>query len=345
MKVLRIATRRSQLALVQSRWVRERLLELDPELEVELVEVVTRGDQIQHVPLPQVGGKGLFTREIEEVLLRAEADLAVHSLKDLPGEMPAGLTLAAVPERADPRDALVLSQERHGHLLEERAAREVEFQQQLGGAMSGMELVGLAGRLVPDPFWFRHAAPAEGVLGTGSSRRVQQMRRWLPGLRAEDIRGNVDTRLRKLDAGDYDALILAAAGLKRLGLGARISAILPPHLMVPAPGQGALAVQARGDDVATLALLGRLEHSDSRAQVTAERAVLVPLGGGCTAPIGAHAVVDGETIKVHAIVLAPDSDRFVEVTVSGARDDAAGVGALAARQLLDRGADEILRGT
>lgn len=344
MKLLRIATRRSQLALVQSRWVRERLLELDPELEVELVEVVTRGDQIQHVPLPQVGGKGLFTREIEEVLLRAEADLAVHSLKDLPDEMPTGLVLAAVPERADARDALVLGQERHKRILEERAVREVEFHQQARGPMSALELAGLAERLVPDPFWFRDAVPAEGVLGTGSSRRVQQMRRWLPGLRAEDIRGNVDTRLRKLDAGDYDALILAAAGLKRLGLGTRISAIMPPHLMVPAPGQGALAVQARGDDLATLVLLGRLEHSDTRARVTAERAVLAPLGGGCTAPIGAYAVVDGDTITLHAIVLAPNSDRFVEVTVSGARGDAAGVGALAAHQLLNRGADEVLRG-
>ena len=243
---LTIASRGSQLALWQARWVEARLSELGHQCHIEIIK--TTGDKITDTPLAQLGattgGKGLFTKEIEEALLDGRADLAVHSLKDLPTELPKGLAIAAVPERDDPRDALI------GRTLAELESGE--------------------------------------TVGTSSLRRAAQLRRLRPDLRLESIRGNVDTRLRKLDEGQYAAIVLAAAGLRRLGWADRIAEILPPETMCPAVGQGALAIETRADGPARAACAA-LDHADTHAAVAAERAFLRALGGGCQVPIGAYA--------------------------------------------------------
>jgi hydroxymethylbilane synthase len=305
--ILRIATRRSNLALAQSRWVKARLEALDPGLRVDLREYVTRGDQVLDVPLAQVGGKGLFTREIELALLEGEADLAVHSLKDLPSEMPAGLILAAVPEREDPADALILPE---------------------GGP--------------PTAGAWHAALPPGARVGTSSLRRSAQLRALRPDLECLDVRGNVDTRLRKLDSGRYEALLLAAAGLRRLGLESRISFRLPFSDCTPAPAQGALGLQCRADDPATRALLARLDDAPSRAAVTAERSLLETLGGGCSIPVGAHALRDGDRLQLQAVVAAPDGSRLVRAGLIGAAADAAALGRELADMLHRAGAAEIL---
>ena len=239
--MLVIASRGSQLALWQARWVAAQLSAAGQECRIEIIK--TTGDKITDVPLAKVGTKGLFTKEIEEALLDGRAHLAVHSLKDLPTELPEGLVLAAIPEREDPRDAMV-----------------------------GRTLANL---------------PMGAKVGTSSLRRAAQLRQLRPDLQVESIRGNLDTRLRKLDEGQYDAILLAAAGLKRLGWGDRIAEILSPEQMCPAVGQGALAIEARtGFDGAKM-----LDHADTRTAVFAERAVLGALGGGCQVPIGAYATV------------------------------------------------------
>jgi len=305
---LRIATRRSQLALAQARWVKQRLEELEPGLTVELREYVTTGDRVLDVPLAQAGRKGLFTREIEEALLAGEADVAVHSLKDLPGALPPGLLLGAVPEREDPRDALVAP----------------------GPAAAGESL---------------QALPAGARLGSSSLRRGAQLLHLRPDLRVESIRGNVDTRLRKLDEGQYDGLVLAAAGLRRLGLAHRISACLSPEECTPAPGQGALGIECRAGDAAAAALLARLDHGPTRAAVTAERSLMVELGGGCSIPLGAFARPAGDSLRLIAVVAAPDGSRLV----GAALDDAPAsepelAGRLVAERLREGGAAELLRG-
>ena len=309
---IRIATRRSQLALAQSRWVKAELERLEPGLTVELREYVTRGDRIQDVPLPEVGGKGLFTKEIEDALLNGEADLAVHSLKDLPSELPEGLLLAAVPVREDPRDALVLP-------------------------------AGSGGKEVPatSPL---DVLPQGARVGSSSLRRAAQLHSVRPDLRVESVRGNVDTRLRKLDEGQYDALILASAGLRRLGLGARITAPLPVEISVPAPGQGALGLEARGDDKETRALLTRLQHAASAQAVAAERALMDAVGGGCSVPLGASARVEGETLQLIAVVAAPDGSRLATAEGAGPVTDPQAVGRAVAEKLLAAGARELLGG-
>src|SRR5450755_1221269 len=239
--MLVIASRGSQLALWQARWVAAQLSAAGHPCRIEIVK--TTGDKITDVPLAKVGTKGLFTKEIEEALLDGRADLAVHSLKDLPTELPAGLVLAAVPPREDPRDAVV-----------------------------GKKLADL---------------PLGAKVGTSSLRRAAQLRQLRPDLQVESVRGNLDTRLRKLDEGQYDAILLAAAGLKRLGWGDRIAEILAPEKMCPAVGQGALAIETRAGSTAVAAL----DHADTHIAVMAERAVLAALGGGCQVPIGAYATV------------------------------------------------------
>lgn len=301
--VLRIATRRSQLALAQSRWVKARLEELEPGLTVELREYVTRGDQIQDRPLQQVGGKGLFTKEIEDALLSGEADLAVHSLKDLPGELPEGLVLGAVPPREDPRDALVLP----------------------AGAQGGLAQV-----------------PEGARIGSSSFRRSAQVLHLRPDVRVESVRGNVDTRLRKLDEGQYGALILAAAGLRRLGLQHRISEALDPRQSTPAPAQGALGLEARAGDTETLTRLARLDHAETRACVTAERALMDTLGGGCSIPLGALGRISGAELTLMAVVALPDGSRLLRLAESGPASDPAAVGRALAEALIAGGAREIL---
>jgi hydroxymethylbilane synthase len=284
-KALRIATRRSKLALAQSYWVKARLEALEPGLTVELREYVTRGDRIQDVPLNQVGGKGLFTKEIEDALLSGEADIAVHSLKDLPSELPTGLILGAVPEREDPRD-----------------------------------IVALPGAAVDQPSGSAFPVRHGGRVGSSSLRRSAQIRAARPDLQVESVRGNVDTRLRKLDEGQYDALILAAAGLRRLGLEARISWAVPVEISTPAPGQGALGLECRASDDDTRALLARLEDADTRRCVAAERALMDSLGGGCSVPLGGLASVENGALEMIAVVALPDGSQVLRASASGPLD-------------------------
>lgn len=279
----------------QARWTQSRLAELGYPSRIEIIR--TTGDKITDVPLAKVGSKGLFTKEIEEALLEAQIDLAVHSLKDLPTELPEGLTLAAVPERAVPWDALV------------------------GCSLADLE---------------RGAR-----VGTSSLRRAAQLRQVRPDLVIESIRGNVDTRLRKLDEGQFQAILLAAAGLTRLGWSSRIAEMLPPDVMCPAVGQGALAIETRpsGDGFQAVRLL---DHAPTRSAVTAERAVLAALGGGCQVPIGAHATVDGDSLSLRAIVIAPDGSRMTRDESTGPVEEAERLGRQMGESLLRSGADEIL---
>ncbi|HTQ54049.1 MAG TPA: hydroxymethylbilane synthase [Bryobacteraceae bacterium] len=291
--MLVIASRGSQLAMWQAQWVQKQLAALGEPSRIEIIK--TTGDKIQDVPLAQVGAKGLFTKEIEEALLAGRADLAVHSLKDLPTELPAGLVLAATPEREDPRDAMV-------------------------------------GRRLAD-------LPAGAKLGTSSLRRAAQLRKFRPDLEIEPVRGNLDTRLRKLDAGQYDAIVLAAAGLRRLGWEDRIAEILPPDVVCPAVGQGSLAIEtAAGHEQ----ICAQLEHAPTRAAVTAERALLAALGGGCQVPIGAYATVVGERLSLQAVVVSPDGGTLIRRQSEGLAMDAAAIGRSLGETLLAAGADEIL---
>jgi hydroxymethylbilane synthase len=293
--MLVIASRGSQLALWQARWVQGQLALLGRDSVIEIIK--TTGDKITDVPLNKVGGKGLFTKEIEEALLDGHADLAVHSLKDLPTELPAGLTLAAVPQRENPHDAMV------GKRLEElhQGAR----------------------------------------VGTSSLRRAAQLRHLRPDLLLEPVRGNVDTRLRKLDEGQYDAIVLAAAGLERLGWGGRIAEVLPASVMCPAVGQGALAIETRAHGAAR-DVCADLNHAETRQCVTAERALLAALGGGCQVPIGAHATVRDGRLHMVAVVASPDGSEVIQDEAEGAIDEAEALGRNLAADLLARGARRIL---
>jgi hydroxymethylbilane synthase len=295
--VIVIGSRGSQLALWQAGHIAERLKELGAETRIEIIK--TSGDKITDVPLATAGGKGLFTKEIEEALLAGAIDLAVHSLKDMPVELPPGLTLAAIPEREDPRDALV-----------------------------GLK----AGEL------------DEGtIVGTSSLRRAAQLREWKPGVYVGTLRGNVDTRLRKLDEGKYDAIILAAAGLRRLGLAGRIAELIPPSRMCPAPGQGALAIETRDESSEVRDFARKLDHPETRAAITAERALLAALGGGCQVPIGAHATVENGQICLIAVVAWPDG-RSPRLQAQDADSDPVRLGREVGRLLLEQGARDILDG-
>lgn len=295
--MLTIGSRGSQLALWQARYIQARLEALGVASRIEIIR--TTGDKITDVPLAKVGGKGLFTKEIEEALLDGRIDLAVHSLKDLPTELPAGLVLAAIPEREDTADALI------GARLDE--------------------------------------LPQGACVGTSSLRRAAQLRALRPDLVIENIRGNLDTRLRKLDEGQYHAILLAAAGLRRLGWAERITELLTPERMVPAVGQGALAIETR-DEGPALEACRALDHAPTRAAVTAERALLAGLGGGCQVPIGAHAAM-GEDGLLHltAVVAHPDGHTVLRHEGSAAPEEARELGERGAQQLLDGGARVILR--
>lgn len=301
-KTVRIATRQSPLALWQAHYVQQRLLTCHPGLHVELVPMVTRGDIILDTPLAKVGGKGLFVKELELALCEDRADIAVHSMKDVPVAFPAGLGLVTICERDDPRDAFVSN---HFASLDQ--------------------------------------LPQGSVVGTSSLRRQCQLRQRRPDLNIRDLRGNVGTRLNKLDNGDYDAIILAVAGLKRLGLEQRIRCPLSAEESLPAVGQGAVGIECRLDDDITRTLLLPLNHRETEIRVRAERAMNTRLDGGCQVPIGSYAELVGDELWLRALVGAPDGSLMVRGERRGSVDMAEQMGVELAEELLEAGAREILR--
>ena len=298
---IRIATRKSPLALWQAHFVQSRLQQLYPQLRVELLPMSTKGDKILDSPLAKVGGKGLFVKELEQAILAGDADIAVHSMKDVPVEFPERLGLTIICERDDPRDAFVSSR-----------------------------------------FTSIAELPAGSRVGTSSLRRQCQLRAQRPDLQVIDLRGNVNSRLAKLDAGEYDAILLAAAGLKRLGLHERISALLPAELSLPANGQGAVGIECRLDDNELLSLLAPLEHPQTRQRVLAERAMNRALQGGCQVPIGAYAELEGDTLWLRGLVGLPDGSRILRAELRGAVGEPEALGQALAEQLLTQGAAELL---
>jgi hydroxymethylbilane synthase len=311
---LRLGSRGSQLALFQARLVAQRIIESGgPESEIIIIK--TSGDLLADRPLSEVGGKRLFVKEIEDALLRDEIDLAVHSSKDMPAELPAGLHIAAVLPREDPADALVLSEKRG----------RVAFSPDL--AEKGTSPL------------FRGAR-----IGTGSVRRIAQLTRLAPGSTFHNIRGNLDTRLRKLDHGDYDVLVLAAAGLRRLGFESRISMRLPLDDCIPAPGQGIIAIETRLDHRDARDAVAAVNDADASSALEAERALVLALGGGCQMPIGGVAVMSGlSALELHAMVASLDGSRAIRYKKVGPRRDAAGLGREVAEHLLKSGAEDILK--
>jgi hydroxymethylbilane synthase len=299
--MIRIATRRSPLAKWQANHVAGLLRAREPGLEVRLHELVTKGDKILDVALAQVGGKGLFVKEIEDALLVRDAEIAVHSMKDLPALLADGLVLAAVPEREDPRDALCAPRAR--------------------------TLAGL---------------PRGARVGTSSLRRSAQLKALRPDLVIETIRGNVETRLNKTEQG-FDAVVLAYAGLRRLGLADRATYVFDPDEMLPAVAQGALALEARSDDAATIARLAALEHAETRHRIEAEHAFLRTLEGGCQVPIAGHATVTGGAVTLRGLVASLDGSRIIRGERSGPVADARRLGVALGEQLLAEGARELLR--
>ncbi len=300
-RTLKIATRKSPLALWQANFVKDRLEALHPDLQVELVPMSTQGDKILDTPLAKVGGKGLFVKELETAMLEGRADIAVHSMKDVPVEFPDGLGLHTICEREDPRDAFVSN----------------HFNQ--------------IGEL-----------PQGAVVGTSSLRRQCQLRAARPDLVIRDLRGNVNTRLAKLDAGEYDAIILAAAGLKRLEMAHRIAAFIEPEQSLPANGQGAVGIECRLDDHELHALLAPLEHPETRIRVLTERAMNRALQGGCQVPIGAYALVQGEEVWLRGLVGSPDGSRVIRDEIRGPLAEGEALGHTLAQRLLAAGADIIL---
>lgn len=298
---LTIGTRQSLLALWQSNHIATLLREKYPECEVVLKKIVTKGDRILDVPLAQIGGKGLFTKEIETELADGTIDLAVHSLKDMPTVLPEGLCLTAITERANVGDAFVSN-------------KYASFEE----------------------------LPLGAVIGTSSLRRKAQLLAARPDLQIMDLRGNVDTRLRKLDEGLYDAIILAAAGLERLGHGDRITALIPPDVCLPAVGQGALAIEARTADDEVRSMLEFLNDLPTKQSTDAERAFLGLLEGGCQVPIGVHADVAGEQIKIEAIIAALDGSTVLRDTITGKAEDAVALGQQLGKKMLAAGGQEIL---
>jgi hydroxymethylbilane synthase len=299
---VRIATRQSPLALWQAEYVKSRLLQLHPDVHVELVKMVTQGDKILDTPLAKVGGKGLFVKELETGMLAGEADIAVHSMKDVPVEFPDGLMLAVICEREDPRDAFVSN---HIDSIDE--------------------------------------LPQGAVVGTSSLRRQCQLRAWRPDLQIRDLRGNVNTRLSKLDNGDYDAIILASAGLIRLGFQDRIKHPIDTSVSLPAVGQGAVGIECRVGDERILSLIEPLNHSESSTCVQAERAMNHRLEGGCQVPIAGYAQLDDWSLSMRGLVGRPDGQLVIRGEVQGHSDQAEQLGIQLAEDLLARGAKEILQ--
>ncbi len=301
-----IGSRGSALALRQSEQVKARLTLLDPTLDVCIEIIKTTGD-VKTDPLAVIGGKGVFTKELEDALLDGRIDIAVHSLKDLPTILPDGLQISAICQREDPRDALILNSDL---------------------ASENMSLRSL---------------PHRAVVGTSSQRRLAQLKALRRDIVVKDLRGNVDTRLRKLDEGQYDALILASAGLRRLGLEGRISAALSTNEMLPAVGQGAVAIETRSENKVAVKLVSRLNHNETRIRCIAERAVLRTLGGGCQFPIAAHAVLHYQELRIAGLVATPDGSQILRESVSGSIEMPEQLGAELASRLIERGAESILR--
>ncbi|PHJ64362.1 hydroxymethylbilane synthase [Nostoc linckia z18] len=303
-RTIRIGSRKSQLALVQTYWVREQLQKQFPDISFEVHTMSTQGDNILDVALAKIGDKGLFTKELELGMLNQEIDFAVHSLKDLPTCLPQGLTLAAVTERENPADALVVH--------ENHKDKQID------------------------------TLPEGAVIGTSSLRRLAQLRHHFPHFTFKDVRGNLNTRLAKLDNGEYDALILAAAGLQRLDMSDRIHQILPTELSLYAVGQGALGIECRADDLQVLSLLKAIEHIPTRDRVLAERAFLRELEGGCQVPIGVNTQLTENKLTLTGLVASVDGKRLVKDSVIGTASEAENLGIKLAHNLRQQGATEIL---
>ena len=300
-RVIRIATRKSDLAMWQAKYVQAELLKHHPELSVELLPMSTQGDRILDTPLAKIGGKGLFIKELEIAMQNGEADIAVHSMKDIPVAFPDGFGLHAICERENPFDAFV-----------------------------------------SNSFESIEALPQGAVVGTSSLRRQCQLRAFRDDLVIKDLRGNVNTRLAKLDAGQYDAIILAAAGLIRLGMRDRIKQEVSADLSLPAVGQGAVGIECRNDDAELIELVAALNHTATAARVKAERAMNAKLEGGCQVPIGSYAVINGNLLLLRGLVGTPDGKTMLKSQVEGPLIDAEKIGRAVANELLTKGAREIL---
>ena len=299
--VLKIGTRGSKLALAQSQWVKEKLEARNPDLVAELVTIKTTGDKILDSPLSKIGGKALFVKEIEEALLKKAVDLAIHSMKDVPAELPEGLALSAFPEREDPRDAFV----------------SIEYQ------------------TLED-------LPHGAKVGSSSLRRAAQLLAMRPDLKLIPLRGNVDTRLRKLEEGDVQAIILATAGLRRLGLESRITQVIPSEQVLPAIGQGALGLEVRCDDKTIINMLECLNHEETAVTVRAERAFLKELEGGCQVPMAAFCRLNRGQLHLEGMVAELDGSNIIRNKVTGEKTKAEQIGVTLARKLIDAGANKIL---
>jgi hydroxymethylbilane synthase len=303
-RTIRIGSRKSQLALVQTYWVQEHLQKAFPDRTFEVHTMSTHGDKILDVALAKIGDKGLFTKELEVGMLQGEIDFAVHSLKDLPTRLPEGLVLGCVTEREDPADALVVHANHQDKQID--------------------------------------TLPEGAVIGTSSLRRLAQLRHHYPHLTFKDIRGNLNTRLGKLDAGEYDGIILAVAGLQRLGMGDRIHQVLPPEVSLHAVGQGALGIECRAEDTEILSLLKALEHPPTAYRCYAERSFLRELEGGCQVPIGVNTTLQGDSLTLTGIVASLDGQTLVKDTLTGTADQAEQLGIDLANRLKQQGAQEIL---
>ena len=298
---LRIGTRGSQLALSQANWVKEKLVKAHPDLSVMLIKIKTTGDKIQDAPLAKIGGKGLFVKEIEEALIHRRIDLAVHSIKDVPTELPEGLHLSAITKREDPRDVFI---SRDGKILKD--------------------------------------LPQNAKIGTSSLRRQAQLLRFRNDLELLPLRGNLDTRLKKLKTMNLDGIVLAFAGVKRLGLEERITEIIPTEISLPAIGQGALGIETRQDDKEVEGRIQFLNHKNSWIAVSAERAFLKKLEGGCQVPIAAFAQIIGKSLQIDGLVGTIDGKRFIRHHIVGPIEKAESLGSELAEILLEKGAKEIL---
>jgi len=303
-RVIRIGSRKSQLALVQTYWIQKKLQEAFPDRQFEVQTMSTHGDKILDVALSKIGDKGLFTKELELGMINNDIDLAVHSLKDLPTNLPEGLVLGVVTERENPADALVVHQKHQDKQID--------------------------------------TLPAGAVVGTSSLRRLAQLRHHFPHLSFKDVRGNLNTRLKKLDDGEYDAIILAVAGLERLEMSDRIHQKLPPEISLHAVGQGALGIECRGDDTEVLELLKAVEHQPTAQRCYAERSFLRELEGGCQVPIGVNTELEGTTLTLTGNVASIDGTKFVKDTVTGEATNAEELGIELAGKLRQQGAQEIL---
>lgn len=297
-----VGSRASQLALIQTDWVVEQLRQFCPEKEIIIKKIMTRGDKILSSPLARIGGKGLFVKEIEEALLNREIDLAVHSMKDLPTDLPEGLTIGAVTERLDPRDALI---SKDNHRLDE--------------------------------------LPPGALIGTSSARRKAQLLSYREDLEVVDLRGNLNTRLKKLQTTSLSAIVVATAGLIRMGLKDRITQIFPTEIMLPALGQGTLGIEIRAGDEEMRVLVGSLNEPDSLTAITAERVFLGAMGGGCQIPIDALGRVQEGTLRLQGVVASPDGRRLIRSETTGPKEEAEERGKDLAKTLIDLGAGEILK--